>query len=348
MPAERPRWCNMAKKKKKKQASPYLVIAVILCTAALGLAVAIALLAMAETAVPPVAESSSQAVTEESDFPSEDSREESTPGADSREETTGSDIQVSFPEEESSEEPRPEPQPGLGGEIPQFGSTRDYEYEVGLRYSVDLTPYEQYIDPEDASEYLLLVSPAAPLGRDYEPSDLIYIVDMRAGRPDYYSYLRKYAEKALEAFLDEAAMYGHGDIKVSNGYRSYAVQSTLFNNYLAEERARHPDWTEEQIYNLVATYSNPPGTSEHQSGLCVDMHNQIDTNSTFDNTPAAKWLEENCYRFGFVLRYPKDKQDVTGIKYESWHFRYVGRTAATEMHELDMCLEEYLEYKGLN
>ena len=99
---------------------------------------------------------------------------------------------------------------------------------------------------------------------------------------------------------------------------------------------------------MVATYSNPPGTSEHQSGLCVDMHNQIDTNNTFDGTPAAIWLEENCYRFGFVLRYPADKQDVTGIKYESWHFRYVGRTAATEMHELDMCLEEYLEYKGLN
>jgi D-alanyl-D-alanine carboxypeptidase len=78
------------------------------------------------------------------------------------------------------------------------------------------------------------------------------------------------------------------------------------------------------------------------------MHNQIDTNNTFDGTPAAIWLEENCYRFGFVLRYPADKQDVTGIKYESWHFRYVGRTAATEMHELGMCLEEYLAYKGLN
>ena len=217
-----------------------------------------------------------------------------------------------------------------------------------MRYSVDIVQYEEYIDPADASQYLLLVSPNAPLDKYYEPDDLTYIVDMREGRPYYYSYLREYAEKALEAFLDEAAMYGHGDIKVSNGYRSYSVQSTLFNNYLAEERKKHPDWTEEQIYALVSTYSNPPGTSEHQSGLCVDMHNQIDTNNTFDGTPAAIWLEENCYRFGFVLRYPADKQNVTGIKYESWHFRYVGRTAATEMHELGMCLEEYLAYKGLN
>lgn len=335
---------------KKKKSSPYLAVALTLCVAAVGLAVAIAVLAISETALPPVAESSSQGVTEESDPSAEESIEESiaessAPSAES------SEAEISLPEESTEEsvpEPLPEPEPGLGGEIPQLGSTREYESYIGLRYSVDLVQFEKYIDPANASEYLLLVSPKAPLGKDYVPDDLIYIEDMRAGRPSYYSYLREYAEKALEAFLDEAAMYGHGDIKVSNGYRSYSVQSTLFNNYLADERARHPDWTEEQIYNLVATYSNPPGTSEHQSGLCVDMHNQIDTNNTFDGTPAAIWLEENCYRFGFVLRYPADKQNVTGIKYESWHFRYVGRTAATEMHELGMCLEEYLAYKGLN
>ncbi len=342
----------MAQKKKKKKSKknnnkPYLAIAIILGLIALGLAVAIGVLATAEPSAPPAAESSPQASHEESEFPEDSSAEEISLPADSSDEGNFSEIEVSFPEDESSEESRPEPQPGLGGEIPQLGSTREYESYIGLRYSVDITMYEQYIDPVDPSEYLILVSPKAPLGKDYEPDDLIYIVDMRAGRPDYYSYLRRYAEKALEAFLDEAAMYGHGDIKVSNGYRSYGVQSTLFNNYLAVERQKHPNYTEQQIYDLVATYSNPPGTSEHQSGLCVDMHNQIDTNNTFDNTPAAKWLEENCYRFGFVLRYPPDKQEVTGIKYESWHFRYVGRTAATEMHELGMCLEEYLAYKGL-
>lgn len=342
----------MAQKKKKKKSKknnnkPYLAIAIILGLIALGLAVAIGVLATSESSAPPAAESSPQASHEESEFPEDSSAEEISLPADSSDEGNFSEIEVSFPEDESSEESRPEPQPGLGGEIPQLGSTREYESYIGLRYSVDITMYEQYIDPVDPSEYLILVSPKAPLGKDYEPDDLIYIVDMRAGRPDYYSYLRRYAEKALEAFLDEAAMYGHGDIKVSNGYRSYGVQSTLFNNYLAVERQKHPNYTEQQIYDLVATYSNPPGTSEHQSGLCVDMHNQIDTNNTFDNTPAAKWLEENCYRFGFVLRYPPDKQEVTGIKYESWHFRYVGRTAATEMHELGMCLEEYLAYKGL-
>ena len=258
-------------------------------------------------------------------------------------------IEISLPEES-------DPQPGLGGEIQQLDSTHAYEKEIGLCYSIDLTEYEQYIDPADASEYLLLVNAQHPLGKDYKPADLIYIVDMRAGRPDYYSYLREVPEKALEAFLDEAAMYGHGDIKVSNGYRSYSIQSTLFNSYVDRELANHPGWTYEQAYNYVGFYdkNNPgsgysavPGTSEHQSGLCVDMHNQIETGHTFDDTPAAHWLAENCYRFGFVLRFPAEKEDITGIQFESWHFRYVGRTAATEMHELGMCLEEYLEYKGI-
>ncbi len=249
-----------------------------------------------------------------------------------------------------------DPQPGLGGDITQLVTTHEYEKQIGLCYSIDLSEYEQYIDPVDASEYLLLVNAQHPLGKNYEPENLIYIEDMRAGRPSYFSYLREVPEKALEAFLDEAAMYGHGDIKVSNGYRSYSTQSSLFNSYVDRELANHPGWTYEQAYNYVGFYdkNNPgsgysavPGTSEHQSGLCVDMHNQINTDHTFDDTPAAHWLAENCYRFGFVLRFPKEKEDITGIQFESWHFRFVGRTAATEMHELDMCLEEYLEYKGI-
>ena len=324
-----------------------LAVALTLCVAAVGLAVAIAVLAISETALPPVAESSSQGVTEESDPSAEESIEESiaessAPSAES------SEAEISLPEESTEEsvpEPLPEPEPGLGGEIPQLGSTREYESYIGLRYSVDLVQFEKYIDPANASEYLLLVSPKAPLGKDYVPDDLIYIEDMRAGRPSYYSYLREYAEKALEAFLDEAAMYGHGDIKVSNGYRSYSVQSTLFNNYLADERARHPDWTEEQIYNLVATYSNPPGTSEHQLGLAVDIvaDGYYVLDYTQAKTATQAWLMEHCWEYGFILRYPEDKQDITKIIYESWHYRYVGVDHAKAITENELCLEEYLE-----
>ena len=141
---------------KKKKNSPYLAVALTLCVAAVGLAVAIAVLAISETALPPAAESSSQGVTEESDPSAEESIEESiaessAPSAES------SEAEISLPEESTEEsvpEPLPEPEPGLGGEIPQLGSTREYESYIGLRYSVDLVQFEKYIDPANASEYL--------------------------------------------------------------------------------------------------------------------------------------------------------------------------------------------------
>jgi LAS superfamily LD-carboxypeptidase LdcB len=99
--------------------------------------------------------------------------------------------------------------------------------------------------------------------------------------------------------------------------------------------------TKEETTAHVLTYSTRPGTSEHQSGLCCDMHNLPETTSKFDNTPEAIWLAENAHRFGFILRYPPNTQHITGIKHESWHFRYVGRTAATEIYERGITLDEY-------
>lgn len=339
--------------KKKPATSPYLILACVMCALAFALLVSIFVLASRsepEGTASGESEPSSAPTWQTSSVP--DGGEES--GLPSEDTSSGSEIiDISFPEES---EPEKEPEPGVAGPFAQPDSAHAYEKKIGLCYSIDLTEYEQYIDPADAAEYLLLVNAGHPLDENYKPDDLTYITDMRAGRPDYYSYLREVPEKALQAFLDEAAIYGHGDIKVSNGYRSYSVQSNLFYTYVDRELSRHPGWTYQQAYDFVgfydknipgSGYSAVPGMSEHQSGLCVDMHNQIDTDHTFDDTPAARWLAENCYRFGFVLRFPEEKEDITGIQFESWHFRYVGRTAATEMHELGMCLEEYLEYKGL-
>lgn len=337
--------------KKKTSVSPYLILACVMCALAFGLLVSIFLLASNSEPCNPSQGASAPSSAPVWQTSSATDTEESTSSEDTS--SGGNIIDISLPEES---EPEKEPEPGVAGPFEQLDSTHAYEKQIGLCYSISLEEYEQYIDPADASEYLLLVNAKHPLGKDYKPDDLIRIADMRAGRPDYYSYLREVPEKALEAFLDEAAMYGHGDIKVSNGYRSYSVQSNLFYGYIDRELSRHPGWTYQQAYDFVgfydknvpgSGYSAVPGMSEHQSGLCVDMHNQIDTDHTFDDTPAARWLAENCYRFGFVLRFPAEKEDATGIQFESWHFRYVGRTAATEMHELGMCLEEYLEYKGL-
>ena len=110
----------------------------------------------------------------------------------------------------------------------------------------------------------------------------------------------------------------------------------------------NPGMTKAEAEKIAAETINRPGTSEHQTGLCLDMHNlrtaERELAVTFGENDAGKWLAENCYKFGYILRYEADKTDITGIAYESWHFRYVGRYHATRMHELDMCLEEYTEY----
>ena len=89
-----------------------------------------------------------------------------------------------------------------------------------------------------------------------------------------------------------------------------------------------------------------PGTSEHQTGLALDIislyYQVLDKNQ--ENTAEQKWLMENSYKYGFILRYPSDKSEITGINYEPWHYRYVGKEAAKEIYEMGLCLEEYLEY----
>lgn len=88
-------------------------------------------------------------------------------------------------------------------------------------------------------------------------------------------------------------------------------------------------------------YINKPGASDHNLGLAVDFNN---VDNDFENSKAYKWLSENAEDYGFILRYPKDKVSITGIEYESWHWRYVGKEHAKKMNELDMCLEEYVDY----
>lgn len=156
--------------------------------------------------------------------------------------------------------------------------------------------------------------------------------------------MREAAAKALQAFLAEGAKNGVTDVTVTSAYRSYSYQDYLFNLYC--EQNQHSFATREECEKYVLTFSTKPGTSEHQSGLCVDMHNIPSAQEYFAEKPEAKWLAENCYRFGFILRYPKDKTEITKITFEPWHFRFVGRDAATEMHELGLCLEEYIALKA--
>ena len=133
----------------------------------------------------------------------------------------------------------------------------------------------------------------------------------------YGSDLTSQTKTAANEMFAAAKLEGL-NIYISSGYRSYATQKRLYNNYVNRDGKEKAD-----------TYSARPGHSEHQSGLAFDV-NQI--NDSFNNTPEAKWLANNCYKYGFILRYPEGKTNETGYKYESWHFRYVGKELAQMLY----------------
>ncbi len=197
----------------------------------------------------------------------------------------------------------------------------------------NLDEYEMYMNPQDKDEYLILINNSHPLDSTYAPSDLTDIADTRKdGRAK--QKMRLYAAKSLEALFIEMRANGFTDVSVTSGYRSYDYQSQLFENEVALHGGDR---------DSAATAVAIPGTSEHQSGLCIDMHNLPSASTAFANEEAYNWLLSNCANFGFILRFPKNKTDITGIMFEPWHYRYVGRYHAQKIMSSGLCLEEYME-----
>ena len=134
------------------------------------------------------------------------------------------------------------------------------------------------------------------------------------------SYGNGLTNVTIEAFnkMQAAAKVDGLNIYISSGFRSYSYQKTLYNNYVNRDGVTVAD-----------TYSARAGHSEHQSGLAFDVNT---INDSFANTEEGKWLNDNCYKYGFILRYPKGKSDETGYQYEPWHFRYVGVELAEKLY----------------
>lgn len=145
----------------------------------------------------------------------------------------------------------------------------------------------------------------------------------------------------LEKMLADARAEGLSPV-VCSSYRTEELQQTLYSNKVA--RLLEEGYSQEEAQTEAARWVARPGTSEHQLGLAVDIVAQsypvLDAGQ--EDTPEQQWLLENAYRYGFVLRYPEGKSHITGIGYEPWHYRYVGREAAEQMYWNDLCLEEYL------
>ncbi len=211
-------------------------------------------------------------------------------------------------------------------------------------------------DKGEDSMYLTLINKENSVGEDFVPEKLVDI-DTAYTNGGKAIQLEEKALSAAMDMLDDMKKDGITNVTVTSGYRTYEYQKKLFDGYLAREAAAHPDWSEERVREQVLTYSAAPGTSEHQSGLCMDLfttemeglynYGSETPNNPYDKgfaeTKAYEWLCENAHKYGFILRFPENKTEITRYSYESWHYRYVGVDAALEIYDRGITLEEYLD-----
>lgn len=210
-------------------------------------------------------------------------------------------------------------------------------------------------EKEEENMYLVLVNKQNTVGADFVPSDLVDI-DTSYTTGGKAIQLEKTVLEAVIKMLDAMKDDGITNVTITSAYRTYEYQKKLFDSYCAKESEAHPTWSEDRVKEEVLTYSAAPGTSEHQTGLCVDLFTTemeglynygSETKNPYDKgfaeTEAFEWLSENAHKYGFILRFPENKTGVTGYSYESWHYRYVGVEAASEIYEQGITLEEYLE-----
>lgn len=220
-----------------------------------------------------------------------------------------SDIQT------SSEAPIPD-------DKPDYGSNPNVSNSIGEYQS------------NETSEMLRLVNFYNRLPSDYEPE----ITEINGERK--FSVL---AADALQQMIDDCNQaMGKTKLWAQSTYRSYEKQTKLYEKEI--KKWENKGMTREEAEKKAATIVAIPGTSEHNTGLCCDFNT---VTSDFADTKMYTWLIEHCHEYGFIERYPQDKQDITGIIWEPWHYRYVGVEAATEIKQNGWCLEEYHYYNNL-
>lgn len=228
-------------------------------------------------------------------------------------------------------------------EIPQETAESSSESVTTIQQETAASSETEATQTETApAEQEVQVSASAPShdSPDYAPAPYQYdnvegltyiggmlIANKTYGLPsDFNPGLDSNCEIQFEKLTAAAALEGL-NIYFASGFRSYDYQSEIYNGYVSDYGQASAD-----------TFSARPGYSEHQSGLAIDV-NSID--DSFAGTPEAIWLAEHCYEYGFILRYPQGKQDITGYKYEPWHIRYVGTDLSYPIYESGLTVEEY-------
>ncbi len=197
------------------------------------------------------------------------------------------------------------------------------------KYGLDVNNPTLIVDVNDP---FVLANKANYFPEDFVPINLLRPSSPHGGSPDRAS-LRDIAAKAVDDLHYAAANEGL-DIKTVSSYRSIAYQKELFSYYANRDGEE-----------VAATYSSRPGYSEHHTGLCSDVSSPVmnfELDASYGDTKEGKWIAENAHKYGFVVRYPLGKDDLTGYTYEPWHLRYLGIPLATYLYETGLCYEEFL------
>ena len=206
----------------------------------------------------------------------------------------------------------------------------DYSKVISLvNVGANYEPYTHTKKADMDKGYAILVNKYTSLPEKYAPDD---VVEMS----NWYSYpgnsIRKDVYDAFKEMFNAAKEEGLTLI-VNSSYRTYEVQKEIYDDYDDNRGREYAD-----------KYAARPDFSEHQTGLSIDIFSAGSNMETFEGTDEFKWLSENSYKYGFILRYPKNKEDITGYSYEAWHYRYVGKDLAKKVYDSGLTYDEYYAY----
>lgn len=204
--------------------------------------------------------------------------------------------------------------------------------DIVLRVNIGLDrPY--YTNTRESNllnKNYIMVNKYIYLPSNYVPNDLVNL-DLKYSRSGMM--LVKEAKVNFEKMYYNALKDGY-NIRIVSSYRSYNYQVNLYNKYVETDGKEVAD-----------TYSARPGFSEHQTGLCVDIDDKVISYDNFSKSRSYLWMKKNSYKYGFIERYPKGKEDITGYSYEAWHYRYVGLEIAKYIYENNITFDEYFFLK---
>lgn len=203
-----------------------------------------------------------------------------------------------------------------------------------VELNLDKDNYESTIEEKNCDSYMCLVNKHRYLSEDFEPKDLVDMEDKYANNRDNQKRLRKEAYKYFKKMVDDAKK-DNINFYAESAYRTYSYQEYIYNGNLNVYGREKTD-----------TFTARPGYSEHQTGLTVDLAN---TWTIKENSKEYNWIDKNGHKYGWIIRYKPDKENITGYSAESWHIRYVGKEAASIIHKKNITFDEYYVkyYKSL-